>query len=70
MRAYRAWQHRREARMDEVDDKTDRLYRLLEDASRRVKEWPDWKRSEDSRRELVRLAEERQQTQDEGKESE
>jgi hypothetical protein len=53
-----------------MDEKTDRLYRLLEDASRRVKEWPDWKRSEDSKRELEKLAEERQQRQKGGKESE
>jgi hypothetical protein len=53
--------------MDE--QKADRLYRLLEDASRRVKEWPDWKRSEDSKRELERLAQERQQTGSEDKES-
>ena len=56
--------------MDEMDEKTDRLYRLLEDASRRVKEWPDWKRSEDSKRELERLAEERQKAQNGGEGSE
>jgi hypothetical protein len=52
-----------------MDEKTDRLYRLLEDASRRVKEWPEWKRSEDSKRELERLAEERLQAQKAAKDS-
>ena len=42
------------------EEKTDRLYELLEDASRRVKTWPEWKRSEDSKREMERLAQERQ----------
>jgi len=51
------------------EEKTDRLYELLEDASRRVKDWPDWKRSEDSKRELERLAQERQKVQSEGPES-
>jgi hypothetical protein len=41
-------------------DKTSRLYRLLEDASKRVREWPDWKRSQDSKQELERLEKGRQ----------
>lgn len=47
--------------MSEPDDKSDLLYRLLEDASRRVKEWPEWKRSEDSRRERLKLIDEDRQ---------
>jgi len=53
-----------------MDEKTERLYRVLEDAKQRVKDWPDWKRSEDSKRELERLAEERQQAQNAAKAAE
>lgn len=53
--------------MDEkLDEKMKRLYRLLEDASREVKTWPEWRRSEDSRQEMARLAAERQQARGEG----
>jgi len=44
------------------ENNADRLFALLEDASQRVKEWPEWKRSEDSKRELERLAQERKES--------
>jgi hypothetical protein len=45
-----------------MNEKSEELYRVLEEASRQVKEWPDWKRSEESKRELEKLARERKQT--------
>ena len=39
-------------------DKSDRLYRILEEANQRVKNLPEWRRSEETNRELRRLAEE------------
>ncbi len=45
-----------------MNEKSEELYWVLEEASRQVKEWPDWKRSEESKRELENLARERKRT--------
>lgn len=45
----------------DTEKETDPLFRLLETASEEVRQWPDWKRSEEAKRELKRLEEERKQ---------
>ncbi len=49
-----------------MDDKSDRLYRVLEEATKQVKEWPEWKRSEEAKRDLQKLADERRQREPDG----
>ena len=41
-------------------EKSERLYRLLENARREVEQTPEWRRSDETNRELQRIEEERQ----------
>lgn len=36
-----------------MDEKSERLYHLLEGASQEVKEWPEWERSDETDRERM-----------------